>query len=61
MNATWPSGTLHASNIGNAWVLQAAGDFDADDLTLVRDQFPDQYFTLDGDVITVWPRPRETR
>ncbi|MGW0719799.1 hypothetical protein ACWD3K_34355 [Streptomyces sp. NPDC002778] len=49
------------SNVGDAWVLQAAGDFDGDDLPLVRDQFPGQYVTLDGDVITVWPRPKETR
>ncbi|WP_328876334.1 hypothetical protein OHT76_43355 [Streptomyces sp. NBC_00287] len=49
------------SRIGNAWVVQAAGDFDLDDLNQVRGRFPQHHVTLDGDVITVWPRPREAR
>ncbi|MEV0186790.1 hypothetical protein AB0I54_47610 [Streptomyces sp. NPDC050625] len=39
----------------------AAGEFDVDDLTLVRSQFPRRRVTLDGDVITVWPRPTTAR
>ncbi|MEU6260448.1 hypothetical protein [Streptomyces sp. NPDC047043] len=36
-------------------MVQGTGDFDLDDLNLVRRQFPHQRVTLDGDVITVWP------
>ncbi|MFF0205835.1 hypothetical protein [Streptomyces sp. NPDC005017] len=56
----WPAATRDVSRIGDAWVLHACGDFDLDDLNLVRDQFTHRRVTLDGDVITVWPRPRET-
>ncbi|MFJ3310721.1 hypothetical protein ACIPSA_48835 [Streptomyces sp. NPDC086549] len=49
------------SRIGDAWVATAAGDFDLDDLTLVRRQFPHRHVTLDGDVITIWPRPTTPR
>ncbi|MFE1437137.1 hypothetical protein [Streptomyces sp. NPDC058739] len=56
----WPAATLDVSRIGDAWVLHACGDFDLDDLNLVRDQFTHRRVTLDGDVITVWPRPRDT-
>ncbi|MET9736439.1 hypothetical protein ABZZ79_39265 [Streptomyces sp. NPDC006458] len=47
------------SRIGDAWVLHACGDFDRDDRNLVRAQFTHRRVTLDGDVITVWPRPRK--
>jgi hypothetical protein len=47
--------------IGDAWVATAAGEFDVDDLHLVRSHFPHRRVTLDGDVITVWPRPTTTR
>ncbi|CCK24804.1 hypothetical protein BN159_0425 [Streptomyces davaonensis JCM 4913] len=57
--ATWPPGTLCVFHLGDAWVLRAAVDFGLGDLVLVRHRFPDQHVTLDGDVITVWPRPRE--
>ncbi|MGC2997270.1 hypothetical protein ACPF8X_02395 [Streptomyces sp. G35A] len=44
----------------SAWVVHSHGDdFDPDDLTLVRRRFPGRHVTLDGDVITVWPHPRE--
>ncbi|MFQ6144631.1 hypothetical protein ACLMNJ_16380 [Streptomyces seoulensis] len=36
-------------------MLEGTGDFDLDDLHLVRGRFPDRHVTLDGDVITVWP------
>ncbi|MFJ8793594.1 hypothetical protein [Streptomyces sp. NPDC102462] len=36
-------------------MLEGTGDFDLDDLNLVRGRFPDRHVTLDGDVITVWP------
>ncbi|MET7609357.1 hypothetical protein ABZS96_45095 [Streptomyces avermitilis] len=38
-------------------MIQGAGDFDLNDLNLVRHQFPGRRVTLDGDVITVWPTP----
>jgi hypothetical protein len=41
--------------------VHGSGDFDLDDLNLVRHQFPHHRVTLDGDVITVWPRPRAAR
>ncbi|MER6678535.1 hypothetical protein [Streptomyces sp. NPDC000983] len=41
--------------------MHAAGEFDSDDLNLVRRRFPQRHVTLDGDVITVWPRPRQDR
>ncbi|MGC0211892.1 hypothetical protein [Streptomyces levis] len=45
-----------------AFVFHSHGDdFDTDDLELVRRHFPGRHVTLDGDTITVWPRPRETR
>jgi hypothetical protein len=57
----WPGTTRAVSHLNGAWVLHASGDFDLDDLNLVRRQFPHRRVTLDGDVITVWPGPRETR
>jgi hypothetical protein len=36
-------------------VVEGAGDFDLDDLHLVRRHFPGRHVTLDGDAITVWP------
>lgn len=36
-------------------MVEGTGDFDPNDLQLVRHQFPDRLVTLDGDVITVWP------
>ncbi|MET9735868.1 hypothetical protein ABZZ79_36170 [Streptomyces sp. NPDC006458] len=52
--------TRDVCRIGDAWVLHATGDFDVNDFNLVREQFTHQRVTLDGDVITVWPRLRET-
>lgn len=54
----WPRRTRAVSYIGSACVVEGDIDFDLDDLNLVRDQFPGQRVTLDGDVITVWPTPR---
>lgn len=53
--AEWPVRTQAVSFVGSACVVQGAGDFDLDDLNLVRHQFPGRRVTLDGDVITVWP------
>lgn len=56
----WPACTRVITRLDNAWVLHSYGaDFDLDDLTLVRRRFPGRHVTLDGDVITVWPHPRE--
>ncbi|WP_416963299.1 hypothetical protein [Streptomyces sp. Agncl-13] len=41
-------------------MIEGTGDFDPDDLQLVRRQFPDRLVTLDGDVITVWPQSTPT-
>jgi hypothetical protein len=49
--------TLSVSHVGSAHVLDAADDFDQNDLILVRRQFPGRHVTLDGNVITVWPTP----
>ncbi|MFE9024357.1 hypothetical protein ACFYNL_38230 [Streptomyces sp. NPDC007808] len=49
------------AHLDDALVLQAAGDFDLDDLNLVRHQFPHRRVTIDGDTITIWPRHRENR
>ncbi|WP_455362578.1 hypothetical protein [Streptomyces sp. SYSU K21746] len=38
-------------------MVEGIEDFDLDDLNLVRRQFPGRHVTLDGDVITVWPKP----
>ncbi|MFE2487177.1 hypothetical protein ACFY1B_39610 [Streptomyces mirabilis] len=38
-------------------MIAGTGDFDLDDLNLVRHRFPGRRVTLDGDVITVWPTP----
>ncbi|MGW5637643.1 hypothetical protein [Streptomyces sp. NPDC003832] len=57
----WPTRTLQISHVGDALVVHAAGEFDRDDLNLVRSRFPQRHVTLDGDVITVWPRPRQDR
>ncbi len=54
----WPRRTRAVSHIGSACVVEGDIDFDLADLNLVRDQFPGQRVTLDGDVITVWPTPR---
>ncbi len=51
----WPDRTQAVSYVGSACVVEGAGDFDLNDLGLVRRQFPDRRVTLDGDVITVWP------
>jgi hypothetical protein len=51
----WPTRTQTVSLIGSACVVTGAGDFELDDLNLVRHTFPDRHVTLDGDVITVWP------
>lgn len=51
----WPLRTQAVSHVGSAHVLDGAGDFDQDDLALVRRQFPGRHVTLDGDVITIWP------
>jgi hypothetical protein len=51
----WPLRTRAVSYIGSACVLEGTGDFDLDDLNLVRGRFPDRHVPLDGDVITVWP------
>ncbi|MFD3503116.1 hypothetical protein ACFWWT_38095 [Streptomyces sp. NPDC058676] len=57
----WPAAALSVSQVGDAWVLRAAGDFELEDLNWVRHQFPGRRVTLDGDTLTVWPRPREDR
>ncbi len=57
----WPARTQAVSYVGDACVVEGTGDFDLDDLHLVRRQFPDQRVTLDGDVITIWPRSLHTR
>ncbi|QDN95928.1 hypothetical protein FNV65_06040 [Streptomyces sp. S1A1-8] len=53
----WPVRTQAVSYVGNACVIAGTGDFDLDDLNLVRHRFPGRRVTLDGDVITVWPTP----
>ncbi|MEV5010042.1 hypothetical protein [Streptomyces sp. NPDC055692] len=35
-------------------MLEGTGDFDLDDLDLIRGRLPDRHVTLDGDAITVW-------
>ncbi|MFJ3338435.1 hypothetical protein [Streptomyces sp. NPDC086766] len=54
-----PAGTQTLSCTGDACVLTATEDFTHQDLNLIRRQFPHRHVTLDGDVITVWPRPKE--
>ncbi|CAM5611642.1 hypothetical protein [Streptomyces griseorubiginosus] len=56
----WPAQAREVSHIGNACVVEGIGDFNLDDLDLVRRRFPDRLVTLDGDVITVWPPPSAT-
>ncbi len=58
---TWPARAREVSHIGSACVIEGIGDFDLDDLNLVRRRFPDRLVTLDGDVITVWPPSSATR
>ncbi|MBE8477444.1 hypothetical protein [Streptomyces justiciae] len=53
----WPPATRAVTRIGRACVIEGLADFGPDDLRLVRDRFPHQHVTLDGDVITVWPAP----
>ncbi|MFE9454065.1 hypothetical protein [Streptomyces sp. NPDC006739] len=53
--AVWPLGARAVSHIGSACAIEGTGDFTPEDLHLVRRQFPGQYATLDGDVITAWP------
>ncbi|MCW8384109.1 hypothetical protein [Streptomyces justiciae] len=53
----WPPATRAVTRIGRACVIEGLTDFGPDDLRLVRDRFPHQHVTLDGDVITVWPAP----
>jgi hypothetical protein len=57
---TWPVSAQAVTHIGSACVVEGRGDFDPDDLDLVRSQFPDRLVTLDGDVITVWPQSTPT-
>ncbi len=57
---TWPVSAQAVTHIGSACVIEGTGDFDPDDLQLVRRQFPDRLVTLDGDVITVWPQSTPT-
>ncbi|MDN3028623.1 hypothetical protein [Streptomyces sp. S.PB5] len=52
----WPTLTRTVAQIGSACVVQGAGDFDLEDLAVVRRRFPGRYVSLDGDVITVWPQ-----
>ncbi|WP_175647781.1 hypothetical protein [Streptomyces cyaneochromogenes] len=52
---------MSVSRIDDAVILHAGSDYDLSDLSLVRHQFPGRRVTLDGDTITVWPRPREHR
>ncbi|MER6405900.1 hypothetical protein ABT269_20675 [Streptomyces viridosporus] len=40
-------------------MVQGSGDFGVGDLSRVRGLFPGRHVTLDGDVITVWPLPRQ--
>ncbi|MFF0794716.1 hypothetical protein [Streptomyces spiralis] len=47
------------SYLHDACVVEGHTDFHTADLNLVRDRFPGRHVTLDGDVITVWPRPQE--
>ncbi|MFD7284207.1 hypothetical protein ACFV80_46405 [Streptomyces sp. NPDC059862] len=54
----WPAGTESALCTGDAMVLTAAGDFADADAEHVRRQLPARHVTHDGDVITIWPRPR---
>ncbi|MER6370143.1 hypothetical protein ABT255_17480 [Streptomyces mirabilis] len=56
----WPVRTQAVSYIGSACVIAGTGDFDPDDLNLVRHRFPGRRVTLDGDVITVWPPPPQS-
>ncbi|MFC8349813.1 hypothetical protein [Streptomyces sp. NPDC057280] len=53
----WPPATRAVTRIGRACVIEGLTDFGPDDLHMVRDRFPHQHVTLDGDVITVWPAP----
>ncbi|CAM5672543.1 putative protein OS=Streptomyces griseomycini OX=66895 GN=FHS37_007368 PE=4 SV=1 [Streptomyces griseomycini] len=55
----WPDRTQVVSYIGDACVVQGSSDFGVGDLSRVRGLFPGRYVTLDGDVITVWPSPRQ--
>lgn len=47
--------TRSVSQVGDAWVLQGAGDYDLTDLNELRRRFPDRRVTLDADMIIVWP------
>jgi hypothetical protein len=55
VEGVWPVRTRAVSYVGSACVVEGTGDFDLDDLDLVRHQYPGRRVTLDGDVITVWP------
>lgn len=59
--ATWPVSAQAVTHVGNACVVEGAGDFTVNDLRLVRRQFPHRLVTLDGDVITVWPPSSPTQ
>ncbi|WP_158812364.1 hypothetical protein [Streptomyces fulvoviolaceus] len=59
LEEAWPAAAQSVSYVAGAWVVQAGVDFDGSDLDVVRGHFPDRRVTLDGDVITVWPRLRE--
>ncbi|MFJ3338652.1 hypothetical protein [Streptomyces sp. NPDC086766] len=53
-----PPSTQTLSCTGDACVLTSAEDFTPQDLNLIRRQFPHRLVTLDGNVITVWPRTK---
>jgi hypothetical protein len=57
----WPAPTLDVSHIGEACVLRGSGNFTLIDPGAVRALFPGRHVTLDGDVITVWPPPRQSQ
>lgn len=56
IDAGWPVRTRDISYVGDACVVHGSSDFDLADLQVVRSRFPGRHVTLDGDVITVWPR-----
>jgi hypothetical protein len=59
LDCRWPDRTQAVSYVGDAYVIRGSGDFDLADLNRVRNHFPERRVTLDGDVITVWPSPRQ--
>ncbi|RII07965.1 hypothetical protein DSC45_34180 [Streptomyces sp. YIM 130001] len=53
----WPPDTQQVSWEGDAVVVKGGRPFDLPDFDQVQAAFPGRRVTLDGDVITVWPRP----